>query len=435
MKTRGAYAYLLGARVTGALGGLATAEMIARRLDAEGQGFYYAFLSTLGLQLVMEMGLTSLLVVRTSHHASRLEWDGHHLRSAVPPDLAVMFRWAMVWYLVLAALTGIGCAVAGPWLFGVDAPRWTGPWWFACCVTAIQLLTQPLVATLEGSGKVSGGARVRFLQSLGVQLGACAALAAGCGLYAVGVSTAVMFVFTLVGLGPWWHLFVALLKGSGEGSTFRWRRQIWPAQWRLGFVGVTVFSIASLPTLLILRFCSEVEAGQWGMARRLFETILFAGSAMFTTRTAVFGSAFAQGRLSQMISQWRSVMVKAVGLVALGSMGVPLGLRVLTWIGFHFPERMGETPLHVVLGILTVVNCFNWGVEVFVRSAGTEPYLWQSITRILVTASALFWVIPGHGTFGAACCLLAIAGSMVLPWNHLIMRETIRRWRSTHPTS
>ena len=430
MKTRGAYGYALATRVIGAAGGLLTAELIARHLDKVDQGYYYSFLSLLGTQLVMEMGLATLLVVRSSHHARNLEWDGRGLASPPPSDLVAMFRGAVRWYLVLALVSWLMCSAAGPWLLGEKFGKWGVAWLVASLAAGIQVATQPFVATLEGCGKVTESTRIRLLQTIGMHVGACSGLVLGGGLLAVGSGYGMMLLMGVAGLWRWRRLFYDLLRSGTGGHVFSWWRDLWPAQWRLGFVGVTVFCIGSLPTLLILKHCGETMAGEWGMARRMFETILFAGAAMFTTRTAVFGSAFAQGQLERMTGNWRRTMVRALVLTAGAAAAAPVVLRVMAGLGFHFPERMGLTSLHVVLAVLTVVNCANWGVEVFVRSAGTEPYLVQSLARTVVTVGLLAWIVPTHGAYGAAWVLLVIAAVMILPWNCGMIRATIRRWRA-----
>ena len=102
-----AVAFTVLARAWSSLAGIGTLLLIARYLTPAEQGFYYTFYSLVALQIVFELGFSTVILQVASHEAAHLEIAPDGVVTGPPEPhsrLADVLQKSVRWYTVGAVL-------------------------------------------------------------------------------------------------------------------------------------------------------------------------------------------------------------------------------------------------------------------------------------------------------------------------------------------
>jgi hypothetical protein len=189
--------------------GPVTLLLIVRFFSPTQQGFYYTFNSLLLLQIFFEMGLSYVLIQFSAHEFSRVKWRrGGGFQGGKPiRRVRELLTQSVKWYGLFAGLFLILVLPIGFYFLNSKDTgnlnfSWKLPWSLLVFSTAMSLLATPLLAVIEGSGRVGEIYRLKLMQTMVATILAWGVIALGGGLLnaaAVAVVNAV-FVFTWLAL-------------------------------------------------------------------------------------------------------------------------------------------------------------------------------------------------------------------------------------------
>src|SRR5262249_18032205 len=137
-----------------------TALLIAFYFTPIIQGYFYTFANLLALQVLVELGISQVIIQFSSHEWAhlRLTATGHIAGDADAfSRLVSLGRIAGAWYAVLAIIVALGLSVAGSCFFlkSPGSVHWAGPWLLLSALTGASLVLVPLWAILEGCNFVA----------------------------------------------------------------------------------------------------------------------------------------------------------------------------------------------------------------------------------------------------------------------------------------
>ena len=97
-----------------------TLTMLIKFLSPEEQGYYYTFLTLLGLSMFLELGLGIILTNFASHEFSNLKWNHNNLigNSSSLDRSYSLIKKTILWFTLLALLFFILMIGIGVFFFG-----------------------------------------------------------------------------------------------------------------------------------------------------------------------------------------------------------------------------------------------------------------------------------------------------------------------------
>ena len=137
------------------------------------QGYYYTFASLLGLQVFFELGVNQVVMQVVGHEAAHLTQGLGGMLEGPPRHLgrlASVVQLLHSWYLAAGPLFALVVGVAGSVFFRhqgeLAAAQWQAVWTLLVAGTAVNLYLSPMLAVLEGCGRVGEVSRLWLAQSI-----------------------------------------------------------------------------------------------------------------------------------------------------------------------------------------------------------------------------------------------------------------------------
>lgn len=403
-----AVGFALAARGWTAASGLLSLALLTRFLTPDEQGCYYTFNSVLGYTLLLEMGLTYVILQVTSHERAGLEWTADGLLEGDPlakARLSSLLRVSFCWYGGIAILMVALILPGGFWFFGRHLPVashivWQLPWAGVVCASAGILALSPLLALIEGVGRVTDVMQTQFLQSVAGSILFWLVLALHGGLFAAAVLSGTILLFQATWLwrrqGPFLR---DLLCASRPGVGIGWRTEIWPFQWRIALSSISgLFVFSFNPLLLSVR--GPAQAGQLGLSLAVMNAIALIALSWVSTKSAPFGTLIARWEWTELDRRFFPCLWQSWCVVAVGGGTFWLAAWVLHLHHNRLAGRMLD-PLPLALLVATaLISHIISAQALYLRAHKRDPFLPLSLTvGVLVSAVSLVLVKP-YGSTG-----------------------------------
>lgn len=393
-----------------------TLVLVARGLTPTEQGYYYAFASVLGLQILFELGLIAVVIQFASHemvslrwaHGGRLEGDEHALGR-----LATLLRGATVWYAAAAGLTLLVVFPGGAWMFSRKSGTgvsWVIPWLWVVGVSGARLVISPVFALLEGCGQVAPIARLRTSANVVGTLLMWAALLAKWRLYAVPLNASAQLVGSVYWLLVAHRETIWQLIGSARAAVSRidWRREVWPMQWRIAVSMVSSYFIYQLFVPVLFSVRGPVEAGQMGMSAAVVNTLTVTGLAWVTTKAPQMGALIAKREFGALDSLFFRAFKQSALVVVLAGGSFWCAAFGLHLAGAGLAQRVLPT---LPLGLLVLAGFCNhvFGSQsAYLRAHRQEPFVHIAAMMAILCPPATYFLGARWGATGMMAGFLAI---------------------------
>lgn len=416
--------------------GPVTVFLVARFLRPDQQGFYYTFGSVLGLNIFFELGLAYVLLQFASHEKAHLEWTT--LGSVAGSEtaqirLAALLKLAMRWYGVAASLVIFIILPTGIFLFsrnyGISGTVvWRAPWVWLTIASALDLLISPLLAVLEGCGKVAQIASMRVGQNVLSTLGLWLGLVFHGALFSVAIDQTLNVVIALAWIVfGYRRFFTALAATDVAEAPFNWRAEVWPFQWRIAFSWLSGYFIFQLFNPVLFATHGAVVAGQMGMSVVACNALFGVAAAWMNTKTSPFGVLVAKHRWNELDSIFFRTLAQSTVVLIIGAIA---GFCIVVFLDRYYPSLGGRLlppgPFACVLGA-TILNYAIFSQTQYVRTHKTEPFLSLSIVMALLTGASTIILAGPFGALGVAAGYLGCRGIAAV-WTTRIFIQKRREW-------
>ncbi len=428
--------YTILARGIQAAGGVASIFLIARHLTQVEQGYYYTFGSIVAMQIFFELGLNGIITQFAAHEIAHLEWDGHHLKGEIKhaSRLSSLLHFYIRWFSFISVgvfliLLGVGFYFFHHFGKGNDV-NWMTPWILLSLSTALMFLVDPLLAYLEGLGKVREVARTRFFQQCGYICTLFIVLMLGGKLYATAIASLVAFSVIAITtfLSPARTLLVNVWNYKVRDWGIDYKREIFPYQWRIAVSWISGYFIFQMFNPVLFATDGPVVAGQMGMTLAALNGINSLSMSWLSTKVPLFSGLIATKKYTELdhvfnrtvrqasFISFASLLIFACCVVLFRFAGLPIGNRFLPLV-----------PL-VLMCIATFSNQLVGALAIYLRCHKKEPLLTQSVVLAIATTLSTLGLGHLYGVTGivSGYCLLVVFGS--LGWVSLIFKRKKALW-------
>ena len=432
-----AIGYSVLTRVIQALGGLISLFFIALTLDINEQGFYYTFGSIIGIQLFFELGVTSIIVQFVAHETAHLKWDSktkligkiQHLSR-----LSSVLQLCVKYFTILAFFLFVALQISGYIFFKTfnsqeSSVSWEYPWFILVLSTSLLFIINPIIAFIEGLGKVKEVAILRFYQQLIYLPSLILVLILGGKLWALGVASLLSFVFLFFAiLFSKYRILLLNIYNSINKWRINYMEEIFPYQWKIALSWISGYLIFQLFNPILFATEGSKIAGQMGMTLVAFNGISSISLSWINTKVPLFSRLIAKNNFKELDSIF-SKTIKELSIINL--------ILILSFISFillsaHFKlsitDRFLDISLIIILAIASFFNQFVFAWAAYLRSHKKEPFLINSIVLGILISISVFISDNYYDVTAVVISYSAITLFVGVPWAYYIFQNKKREW-------
>ena len=417
-----------------AISGLATLFLITQTLSLTEQGWYYAFLSVAAVYVLLDFGLSVLLVQLSAHAFIGLRWgrNGAVDGSGVDRFLALCrkvtawYGWAVPVYLLLIPF-GFGYFSRG----GEVTPlgyEWRLPWVLTVVATSASLFVLPWTALVEGTGRVREAYLVRLIQSVVGTLLLWVALLSGAGLYAAAVAPSCTFLVACL-----WAMYVkrGLLREvlAANHRHFNWRTEVMPLQWRMGVSWVCGYLLVQIHVPLLFRVQGAAEAAQMGLSLTIANMLGLLAQSWVVSRLPNMTQLAAKHEWNKMDRSFAQGFRWALAAYVAGAAAMILFRHWL--LGTSYSQRLLPEPEFALLMLAGFAAHWVGLLASQVRTYRRDPFVISSIVTAALLVAGVLWAAPRYSYTGVVAVMVLINLVVYLPWVAWLFRRCNKIWRAS----
>lgn len=440
-----AVVYTLAGRGWGLLSGIVMLLLVVRYLTPDEQGYYYTFASVLAMQIFFELGMSVVVMQFASHEMAHLRWSE---AETVEGDtnaknrLHSLFLLVTKWYGVIAALLIAVILPAGWIFFSSNHPyagvNWQFAWIWLVFAAAANIFFMPLLALLEGCGRIAEIARLRLYQNVIGSLLAWGVLVGGGGLQAMPAMSTGLALTVFIWL---WRtkraFFQSLFVHDVAGGGIKWKTEIWPFQWKIALSWLSGYFIFQLFTPVLFAYRGAVEAGQMGMSIAIANALMSLAMAWMNTKVPSFGGLVAKRDYINLDRIYSLTLFRSLGVMVAGG-GLLCTINYVIHLAHaHLVERILDPLPFTLLMLATTLNYITYTQAAYLRAHKEEPFLMISLVSAILIGVLTFSLGREYGSTGIMSGYLAVCGIVGFGWGSAIFFSKRREWQKsdTHKVS
>lgn len=435
-----AIAYSSVARIIQAVSGVVSTLFIAHYLTEIEQGFYYTFGSIVAIQIFFELGLNTIITQYVAHEIVHLRWktpveltgDSKYLSR-----LSSLLHFCVKWYLYFAGILFVTLVAVGFVFFdeygGHDEVTWQLPWILLAVGASLNLLLAPILAFMEGIGKVKEVAKIRlYQQAIGVVV-ICGGLMSGVKLYISGINwlIAMGVILSILLCGDFrkllWNIWHIPLT-----DRVNYRQEIFPYQWKIAISWISGYFIFHLFNPVLFATQGAVVAGQMGITLTALNGIQTLSLSWMTTKIPLYAGLIAKKDYIRLDCVFNKALKQSVFINGL----LLVVMLLLIFVIRQYHIRIGDLDLGsrflpyipmVLMMISLFINQFTNSWAIYLRCHKQEPFLINSIAGGLFSALSTILLGKYFGVIGVTggYCFIAFVLSF---WGYGIFVTKKKKW-------
>lgn len=410
-----------------------TASSIALFLPLADQGYYYAFGSIIGAQILFELGVGYVIVQVASHEAEgiRIAPQGISGGEAALARLGSLMRLGLRWNAAMALAFTVCMGVGGFYYLDLQNQAfWSrqGPWLSLVCAVAVILTFAPIWSVLEGCNQVTRVYGMRSIRSLTTTLVIIAAFCLGAGLWASAIAAVSGIAVELYFMLAYRNAISRLW--SSRGPEIYWRSEIWPFQWRISISWASGYFVFSAFVPIAFRMYGPELAGKIGMTLSILNSVTSISNATIQANVPTFGLSAARRDWAGLNSLFLRKAAINLALFVAGCMAAVVGLLLLQAINIPILRRVLDPESALVFAVATFFVQVSTIQGAYVRAYKREPFVWLSPAIGLMIVALCVTLGRSYGPMGFASGYLATFALFAVPVGGFILLRCRSRWQS-----
>ena len=436
--------YTSSSRILQAIGGIISVLFVAKFLTGDEQGFYYTFGSIAAIQIFFELGLNGIITQFVAHETSNLTWKSDNTLSGESKylsRLSSLLHFSIKWYLSFAFVLLITLITVGIIFFkrydtSNGLINWGVPWTLLALGTSINLLVAPLIAFLEGLGKVKEMARLRLIQYPFYLAIVWGGLVFGAKLFVPGTVSILggLILVVLLLSGPYLKLLLNIWKIEIVEKV-HYKKEILPYQWKIALSWLSGYFIFQLFNPVLFATEGAVVAGQMGMTLAALNGIQALSLSWISTKVPLFSGLIAQKMYDQLDSIFNRTLKQAV-LINFIFLAIFFTIVFIVrfynlkigdiYLGNRFLDYL---PMLFMMGTV-FLSPFGSAWATYLRCHKKEPYLINSLVAGILCSLSTILLGKYLGVMGVTSGYFVIS-ILLFPWGYNIFKTKKVEWHSS----
>lgn len=427
---------LLGllAKIWSILAGLVTLLFIAYKFSPQLQGYYYTFLSLIAFQVLIELGLSNIIVQFASHEWSRLSLDK---QGRITGEQKALFRLQSLaqmffrWYCIASVVLTLVLGVCGFFVFSKSQEtgiNWMLPWFSLCICNGAIFCLVPIWSLLEGCNQIFKLYAYRFIQSILLSISFWVAIFLGAKLWAVVISNLVVLICAGVFLSCKCRVFLRTLFRLVEaGPGVNWFQEILPLQIRTTIAWLVGSFAFSLFVPVLFKYHGSVIAGQMGMTLTLANAVFTLPSAWLNPKLPQFGMLIAQKKYNELDEIfWRTTKI-IVSVAIIGTVMAWVLVYLLNEVKYPLAKRFLPLLPAGIFMLAHTLTSLTTPFSTYLHAHKKEPLLFLSVASGISIGASTFILGKYYSAIGVAIGYLLIT-LVLVPIVFIVWRNCRIEW-------
>ena len=403
--------------------GLVTALLVTIYLSPEEQGYFYTMGSLLSGYILLDLGLSNLLVQISAKHFTKLKWN--RKREIIPNDANRLHFFSLVhqglrWYLCMGVLT-LTLIPIGFFYFTYAHPtstvNWQAPWILIVLCIALCMPSIGFMSILEGSHRIIEVYSLRIIHYFFGAFMAWLLLFSGNGLFALAMPP--LAIFSLI---CFWmyknyrHLFNEIAYAE---KIFNWKQEVEILHKRVAVSWLGNYLFLHMPTPIIFYFLGPDKAGQFGLSITIANVV----ASICTSKVASIIPRYSHLVQQQDFKNADDLFKKNFWASIKFSLVVIVFLTIFAYFAMSFFMLDRLLPWDELFILLLALVSFH-GANImasYFRAYGKEPMKEINIYTSVITLSCLGYLISEN--FFLQAILLLLASSVALLGRSLYLAQ------------
>lgn len=417
-----------------------TVLFIAKYLSPNEQGYYYTFGSIVAIQVFFELGLTGIITQFVAHEASHLKFDKDTItgETIYKSRLASLLKICSKWYSIISiglllVLISVGFIFFIYFNSSNINVNWEGPWITLTLGTIMNFLITPIIAIIEGLGKVKEIAKFRMVQQIIQPIILWGGLYYGLDLYVLGIDVIcrVLLIAYLIRISSIYST-LTLIWREKIIDTISYKNEILPYQWRIAVSWISGYFIFQLFNPVLFATEGPIIAGQMGMTMQALNALQALTLAWINTRSPQLAGFIALKKYEELDTLFNKTFKQVVilGFVILILFVTTINIVQYFNIAF-FNISIGNRFLPTLPMILMAwsvftmfpVNC--WAI--YLRSHKKEPLMINSMVMGILCCLSTLILGKFYGLYGITIGF-AFLRLISLIWIRLVFIKKREQW-------
>lgn len=435
----GAIAFTSLSRIIQAAGGVVSIVLVASLLDGVEQGFYYTFASILAIQVFFELGLNGIIIQYVAHEVSHLNLVGNNYEGNKVnlSRVASLLHFTVKWFSALAVfvfflLLGVGFVFFNYFYKSEVVVDWHLPWVFLSVGTTLNFLISPIIAFIEGLGKVKEIAKIRLIQQFISLLLLWTGLAIGLKLYVGGISS-IIGVFVLVFfIFKKYSIVLRNIYNQKITEKVSYKTEIFPLQWKIALSWIGGYFIFQLFNPVLFATDGPIVAGQMGMTLSLLNAVLALSFAWVSTKIPIFSGYIAQRDFLKLDKLFNKTFKQSSVVNFVAMTGMFLVIFFIRYLDVTLANKKLGNKFLAYLPLLFMMISFYmnhiigaWAV--YLRCHKKEPMLVHSLTYGALSCASTVILGKYFGVIGITSGYCFISSTFAI-WAYFIFNMKKKQW-------
>lgn len=370
-----------------AIAGLATSILVTFYLSPNEQGYFYTMGSLISSYVLLDLGLSGLVLQKSASYFSDLKWSNNNLiigNKLIKAKFISFSKWVKNWYKKISILSLILFPIG--YLFflysedahGVD---WKLPWLIVVLIYALAMPSIGFLSLMEGAQKIRVVYQFRILYILLGGFISWILLIFGNGIYALAAIPFSIIIFSNLWVKKSFKNFTANI--TKRHNSFSWRAEIYPQQKKVAIFGLSNYLYLHTPVPIIFYFLGPIDAGKFGLSLTIANICISIAMAPITSITPRISSLISQNEYNRAAFLFIKAFILSLFLIIFGTCLFFLVHSLFD--NYHFFQRLLAPSQLLLIFISFSFYYFVISFTVYFRAYGKEPFaLIQLCTTILI---------------------------------------------------
>jgi hypothetical protein len=415
---------ILAQRLTQGLLGVVTVIFLVSFSTLSEQGWYYASVSIVAFSTLFDLGQSVVI----TQQAAKLSFGDKPLSSDRIEIIQLIGRWRL-FYVKATVLYAFFALATGFWLLSFhdhDLKMIYGiaVWFILNVLTALNFITTPILAAIEGSGGLNELYTVRLFQN------AVGAIATWVAIVYVGPLWAPLAMpFAIFAIGSFWLFlrFRPMVFAFFMASVSTHSQTIIQLRRHVAITWVSGYLLAQIATPILFRLSSPAEAGRMGLSLTIINMIAVFSQSSIAHKVPLMAGAVERKQWSIFDDVFRKSFRQSLFIFFVLSFFVLSVRFIVEWTDYS-SRLMNIFPFFLLLmGVFCtfLINVFASKL----RSYQKEPL----VIIIASAASALLIsyliIAEGYGSYGVSVAFFSIQCCVAFPlsWWEFIKHDKALR--------
>lgn len=433
------------ASIFGAFGSIISVILVVKQLTGVEQGFYYTFGSIVAIQIFFELGLNGIITQYVAHEASNLHWEEDRLtgESKYLSRLSSLLHFSVKWYLsfasvLLLTLVGFGFIFFKRYDTTKGTVIWMAPWVLLAIGTGLNLIISPVLAYIQGLGKVKEIAQILLIQQLFRFAIVWGGLIVGAKLFVLGTGSFIGVILSILIIAIRYRKLLTNIWRIKIIEKVYYRSEIFPYQWKIALSWISGYFILQLFNPVLFATEGPIVAGQMGMTLAALNGILSLSLAWITTKIPLFSGLIAQKEYVKLDNIFYRTLYQSVLINFAALIFMSLGLFLIRFFNIEISGKLlGNRFLPYLPTFLMMIPVFtgqfvsSWAI--YLRCHKEEPFLIISLAGGILCSISTILLGKYFGVIGITTgyCLIMIS---LFPWVYYIFKTKKLEWHKEKAT-